>query len=75
MIGWNAVLIWFSASILSQAAFIGTHGIPYDANMLLDALGPWSWVLITIELGIWIALGVIVTQKFVYINKKQPQIG
>ena len=63
MLGWIAVIIWFSANVLSQAAFIGTHGVPYDAATILDALGPWSWVLIVIELSVWIIIGAIIIQK------------
>ncbi|MDP7312480.1 MAG: hypothetical protein QF831_03480 [Candidatus Thalassarchaeaceae archaeon] len=63
MLGWGAVIIWFSANVLSQAAFIGTHGVPYDAATILAALGPWSWVLIAIEFGVWAIIGVIIMQK------------
>lgn len=63
MLGWGAVIIWFSANILSQAAFIGTHGVPYDATTILTALGSWSWVIIAIELSVWAIVGVIVMQK------------
>ena len=61
--GWGAVLIWFSANILSQAIFIGTHGVPYDASAIIVTLGPWSWVLVAIELTIWVIIGMIVLQK------------
>ncbi len=63
MLGWGAVIIWFSANVLSQAAFIGTHGVPYDAATILAALGPWSWVLITIEFSVWVIIGVVIMQK------------
>lgn len=63
MLGWGAVIIWFSANVLSQAAFIGTHGVPYDAATILAALGPWSWVLITIEFSVWAIIGVVIMQK------------
>ncbi|MDP7312810.1 MAG: hypothetical protein QF831_05180 [Candidatus Thalassarchaeaceae archaeon] len=63
MLGWSAVIMWFSANVLSQAAFIGTHGVPYDAATILDALGPWSWVLIVIELSVWIIIGAIIIHK------------
>ncbi|MDP6742492.1 MAG: hypothetical protein QF807_07355 [Candidatus Thalassarchaeaceae archaeon] len=63
MLGWGAVIIWFSANVLSQAAFIGTHGVPYDAATILSALGPWSWVLIAIEFSVWAIIGVIIMQK------------
>ena len=63
MFGWAAVLIWFSANILSQAFFIGIHGAPYDAAAIIVSLGPWSWVIVAIELTIWIIFGLMILQK------------
>ena len=60
-LGWGAVLAWFGGSLLSQAAFIGKYGQPYDATELLTSLGQWSWLIVTIELGIWLTVGVLVT--------------
>ena len=75
MIGWGAVLVWFSANVLSQAAFIGTHGVPYEAEAMLEALGPWSWLLVTIELGVWLIVGNLVFQKFNSKRNNQPQMA
>ncbi len=69
MLGWGAVIIWFSANILSQAAFIGMHGVPYDATNLLTALGSWSWVIVVAELLIWAIAGLLIFNKIR--NKKQ----
>lgn len=69
-VGWGAVMVWFSANVLSQAAFIGTHGVPYNADAMLATLGPWSWLLVTIELGVWLIVGVLVYQKFHSTQKK-----
>lgn len=74
MIGWGAVMVWFSANVLSQAAFIGTHGVPYDVEAMLGALGPWSWLLVTIELGVWLIVGTLVFQKFNSKRNIQPQM-
>ena len=64
MMGWATVAIWFSASLISQLLYIRTHGSPYAAENLLSALGPWSWVLVTLELGIWMMVGILVAQRF-----------
>jgi len=61
--GWAAVLIWFSASLLSQAIYIGFNGMPYDAQQLLTALGPAYWGLVVFEVVIWITFGVLLTRK------------
>ncbi|MBC8437739.1 MAG: hypothetical protein H8D82_00540 [Euryarchaeota archaeon] len=72
MMGWNAVLVWFSANILSQAAFIGMHGIPYDGTLFISALGPWSWVLVVAEIGIWVTLASLLGKKFFGFRKSHP---
>jgi len=74
IIGWGAVISWFCASILSQAAFIGTHGVPYEAEAMLGALGPWSWILVTIELGVWLMVGTLVFQKLNIKQRFRPQM-
>jgi len=61
---WSIVLAWFSASLLSQAAYIGTHGLPYDGTMLIESLGPWSWILIALEGIIWLMVGKLLLNKY-----------
>lgn len=61
---WGLVLAWFSASLLSQAAYIGTHGMPYDATILIHSLGQWSWVLIALEGIIWLMVGKLLFNKY-----------
>jgi hypothetical protein len=62
-IGWYAIVIWFCANLLSQAAHIGIYGIPYDSQMLLADLGPFAWILISVEVIIWLVLSVIIAVK------------
>lgn len=50
---WFAILIWFSSSLLSQALYIGLHGIPYDAIELFGGVGPAYYLLVGIELVMW----------------------
>tara|TARA_B110000438_G_scaffold243108_1_gene242991 strand:- start:3013 stop:3243 length:231 start_codon:yes stop_codon:yes gene_type:complete len=62
-LSWVAVVVWFSANLLSQAIYIGFNGEPYDANAILSGLGYWYWVCIVIELFIWGSLGILVMKK------------
>lgn len=62
-LGWAAVVIWFSANLLSQAVYLGFNGEPYDANAMLSAIGAWYWLFIGIELGIWLLLGALLWKK------------
>ena len=62
---WYAVFIWFGASLFSQSLYMAFNGSPYDANMLLDSVGPFAWVVIGIELLIWGFLALALGGKFV----------
>ena len=45
--------IWFLANLLSQLAYISSHGIPYDGVDMLQSLGPLYYAIIGIELLLW----------------------
>ena len=62
---WYAVFIWFGASLFSQSLYMAFNGSPYDANMLLESVGPFAWVVIGIELLIWGFLALALSGKFV----------
>ena len=53
---WFAILIWFSSSLLSQALYIGLHGIPYDAVELFGGIGRAYYLLVGLELLMWVLL-------------------
>jgi hypothetical protein len=61
---WFAVVIWFSSSLLSQAAYMALYGVPYDAVTLLKQFGPLYYAVLIIELSMWIGVGAIVFMKF-----------
>ena len=61
---WFAVVIWFSSSLLSQAAYMALYGVPYDAVTLLKQFGPLYYAVLIIELSMWIGIGAIVFMKF-----------
>ena len=62
---WYAVFIWFGASLFSQSLYMAFNGTPYDANMLLNSIGPFAWVVIGIELLVWGFLVLALGGKFV----------
>ncbi len=51
---WIFLMIWFCANILSQAAFIGKYGKPYGSDLLNQEFGILYWVLILLELSIYL---------------------
>ena len=56
--------IWFGASLLSQALYMGFYGMPYDSMLLLEIMGPYYALLIVIELLIWAMIGMMFINKF-----------
>lgn len=56
-LGWVAVVVWLCANILSQAAFMGTYGEPFTADLLLEQLGRWWWAAVALELSVYAFLG------------------
>lgn len=62
---WYAVVVWFSASLLSQALYMALYGIPYDAVVLLKEFGPVYYLVLLIEATIWIGIGVMLVLKCV----------
>ena len=70
---WYAVFIWFGASLFSQSLYMAFNGTPYDANMLLNSVGPFAWVVIGIELLVWGFLALALGGKFVNRFNVPPQ--
>jgi hypothetical protein len=62
-LGWAAVVVWFSANLLSQAIYMGLHGEPYNASAMLSSIGSWYWFFIAIELVIWTTFGGLVIHR------------
>tara|TARA_B100001093_G_scaffold352651_3_gene337133 strand:+ start:9525 stop:9806 length:282 start_codon:yes stop_codon:yes gene_type:complete len=60
---WFAVVIWFSSSLLSQAAYMAFYGVPYDAIVLLKQFGPVYYVVMIVELFIWAGLASVLVMK------------
>jgi hypothetical protein len=63
MMGWFAILIWFSASLLSQVAYIASTGMPYEADAMLDSLGSFAWIIIGVEAIAWFMVVALIGSK------------
>ncbi len=56
-------MIWFGASILSQALYMGFNGRPYDSMLMIEVLGPFYLLIVLIELAIWGLIGLLVINQ------------
>jgi len=62
-IGWYAIVIWFCANLLSQAVHMGIYGMPYDSYMLIGQLGPFAWIVISVEIMFWLVVSASIAVK------------
>ena len=62
---WYAVFIWFGASLFSQSLYMAFNGTPYEANQLLDSIGPYAWVVIITEVVVWLFVAFAIGRKVV----------
>ena len=62
---WYAVFIWFGASLFSQSLYMALNGTPYEANQLLDSIGPYAWAIIGIEFVVWAFVAFAIGRKVV----------
>jgi hypothetical protein len=61
---WFAVVVWFSSSLLSQAAYMAFYGVPYDAVALLREFGPLYYVVLIFELLMWAGIASVAIMRF-----------
>jgi hypothetical protein len=54
---WYGMLVWFAANLLSQSLYMGTYGVPYDAEDVIRALGPYYIPILFVESLAWILAG------------------
>ena len=64
-ISWYAIFVWFGASLFSQVVYMAFNGVPYDANLMLAAVGPVAWVIIGLEIVAWIFIAIFLSGKVV----------
>ena len=69
---YSFIYIWFAASVLSQALYIGFHGVPYDSTLMIALLGPWYLLVVIIEALVWAVLGMIVLSKMLSTRQQKP---
>jgi len=60
---WYAIFVWFASSLFSQSLYMAFNGVPYDAVALLQNLGPVYYIVLAIELVVWISLGSLLVKK------------
>ena len=70
---WYAIFVWFASSLFSQSLYMAFNGVPYDAVALLQNLGPVYYLVLAIELVVWISLGSLLVKKVVTKTRDRVQ--
>jgi hypothetical protein len=70
---WYAIFVWFASSLFSQSLYMAFNGVPYDAVALLQNLGPVYYLVLAIELVVWISLGSLLVKKVVTKTRNRAQ--
>jgi len=52
------VMSWAAANLFAQAVYMGFNGVPFDGIAMIDSLGSWYYVLIFIEIAVWMYVAV-----------------
>ena len=60
---WYAIFVWFASSLFSQSLYMAFNGVPYDAVALLQNLGPVYYIVLVIEMFVWVSLGSLLVRK------------
>lgn len=69
---YSFIFIWFAASVLSQALYIGFHGVPYDSTLIIALMGPWYLLVVILEAIVWAILGMIFLSKMLSTRQQKP---
>ena len=72
---WYAIFVWFASSLFSQSLYMAFNGVPNDAVALLQNLGPVYYLVLVIELVVWISLGSLLVKKVVTKTRNRVQTG
>jgi hypothetical protein len=66
------IFIWVAASVLSQALYIGFHGVPYDSTLIIALMGPWYLLVVILEALVWAILGISILSKMLSTRQQKP---
>jgi hypothetical protein len=71
---WYAIFIWFASSLFSQSFYMALNGEPYDAITMLKELGPVYYIVVVVELAVWISLSSLLVRKVVQKTRTASKI-
>jgi len=67
-------MVWAAANLFAQAAYIGFYGVPFDGLAMIDSLGNWYYLLVAIEIGVWVYVAIFFVKRLLLRVNSTAQI-
>ena len=67
-------MVWAAANLFAQAAYIGFYGVPFDGLAMIDSLGNWYYLLVAIEIGVWVYVAIFFVKRLLLRVNSTTQI-
>jgi len=67
-------MVWAAANLFAQAAYIGFYGVPFDGLAMIDSLGNWYYLLVAIEIGVWVYVAIFFVKRLLFRVNSSTQI-
>ena len=64
------VMSWSAANLFAQAIYMGFNGVPFDGIAMIDSLGSWYYLLVIVEVAVWMYVAVYFGKRF--LSKMNP---
>jgi len=58
------MLSWSAANLLAQAIYMGFNGVPFDGIAMIDSLGKWYYLLVIVEVAVWMYVALHLGKRF-----------
>ena len=68
------VMSWSAANLFAQAVYMGFNGVPFNGLAMIDSLGDWYYVIVLVEIAVWMYVAMYFGKRMMSKLNSQPQI-
>ena len=65
---------WSAANLFAQAIYMGINGVPFDGIAMIDSLGNWYYLLVIVEVAVWMYVALYFGKRFLLKMNPPTQI-
>ena len=58
------VMSWSAANLFAQAIYMGINGVPFDGFATIDSLGNWYYLVVVLEVAVWMYVALYFVKRF-----------